>query len=64
MTQQSHKTYEEFAAAIDEQNKQLCTIRGLMDFKWARVRNKIAAAVSARAIVKPSASGAMSFALT
>jgi glutamate synthase domain-containing protein 2/glutamate synthase domain-containing protein 1/glutamate synthase domain-containing protein 3 len=59
--QNSYKTYEEFARTIDEQNRELCTIRGLMDFKWAKNPLPIEEVEPAAEIVKRFATGAMSF---
>jgi len=61
VTQNSYKTYEDFAATIDEQNRQLCTIRGLMDFKWAKSPLPIDDVEPAKDIVKRFATGAMSY---
>ncbi len=57
----SYETYEEFAAYVDNQNRQLCTIRGLMDFKWAGKPLPIEDVEPASEIVKRFATGAMSF---
>jgi glutamate synthase (NADPH/NADH) large chain len=57
----SYSTYEEFAAAVDEQSRQLCTIRGLMDFKWSSKPITIEDVEPAKDIVKRFATGAMSF---
>ncbi|MBI3680990.1 MAG: glutamate synthase large subunit [Acidobacteria bacterium] len=57
----SQATYEEFAAAIDEQNRQLCTIRGLMDLQWAPRPLPLEEVEPAREIVRRFATGAMSF---
>jgi glutamate synthase domain-containing protein 2/glutamate synthase domain-containing protein 1/glutamate synthase domain-containing protein 3 len=56
-----YETYEEFANAIDDQNRQLCTIRGLMDFKWASKPLPIEEVEPAEEIVRRFATGAMSF---
>ncbi len=60
-TTNSYATYEEFAQAIDEQNRQLCTIRGLMDFKWAKKPLSLDDVEPAADIVRRFATGAMSF---
>ncbi|MCS7025324.1 MAG: glutamate synthase large subunit [Bryobacteraceae bacterium] len=60
-TQNSYKTYEEFAQAIDDQSRTLCTIRGLMDFNWAKKPLAIEEVEPAAEIVKRFATGAMSF---
>jgi glutamate synthase (NADPH/NADH) large chain len=53
--------YQSFAAAINEQNERLLTIRGLMEFKWADAPLSLDRVESASAIVKRFATGAMSF---
>lgn len=55
------KTFEEFAALIDDQNKQLCTLRGLMDFRFAPEPIPLEEVEPAKDIVKRFATGAMSF---
>jgi glutamate synthase domain-containing protein 2/glutamate synthase domain-containing protein 3 len=57
----SYETYEEFAHLVDDQNKQLCNIRGLLDFKWARTPLPLDDVEPAKEIVKRFATGAMSF---
>src|SRR5947208_2787044 len=32
---QAYKTFQEYTDLIDRQNKDICTLRGLMDFQWA-----------------------------
>jgi glutamate synthase domain-containing protein 2/glutamate synthase domain-containing protein 1/glutamate synthase domain-containing protein 3 len=59
--QNRYETYEEYAKLIDEQNKKLCTLRGLMDFKWADKPLPIDEVEPAAEIVKRFATGAMSF---
>ncbi|MCZ2146573.1 MAG: glutamate synthase large subunit [Bryobacterales bacterium] len=59
--QNSYQTYEDYARIIDEQNRQLCTIRGLMDFKWSSRPVPLEEVEPAREIVKRFATGAMSF---
>jgi glutamate synthase (NADPH/NADH) large chain len=59
--QNSYGTYEEYARTIDEQNAQLCTLRGLMDFKYAEKPIAIEEVEAASEIVKRFATGAMSF---
>jgi glutamate synthase domain-containing protein 2/glutamate synthase domain-containing protein 1/glutamate synthase domain-containing protein 3 len=61
VTTNTYKTYEDFAQTIDEQNRQLCTIRGLMDFKWAKQPLSIDDVEPAKDIVRRFATGAMSF---
>ncbi|HUQ90394.1 MAG TPA: glutamate synthase large subunit [Bryobacteraceae bacterium] len=59
--QQSYKTYEEYAALIDEESRQFCTIRGLMDFNWSTRSLPLEEIEPAKDIVKRFATGAMSF---
>jgi len=54
-------TFEEYAALIDNQNKQKATLRGLMEFKEAETPLHIDEVESAKEIVKRFATGAMSF---
>ncbi len=61
VNQQSYKTYEEFAALVDEENRERRTIRGLMDFKWAARPIPIEDVEPAQEIVKRFATGAMSY---
>ncbi len=58
--QNSYKTYEEYAKLIDEQNRQLCTLRGLFKFKPAHPV-PLEEVEKAEEIVKRFATGAMSF---
>ncbi len=53
--------YEQYANHINRQNKQLCTLRGLMEFKWASQALPLEEVEPASEIVKRFASGAMSF---
>jgi len=57
----SWETYQEFAAHINDQNRHLCTLRGLMEFKWASKPLDISEVEPASEIVKRFATGAMSF---
>ena len=59
--QNRYATYEEYARLIDEQNKQLCTLRGLMDFQYAEAAIPLEEVEPASEIVKRFATGAMSF---
>ena len=54
-------TFQEFTDLIDKQNRDLCTLRGLMDFKTAKKPVPIEEVEPASAIVKRFATGAMSF---
>ncbi len=59
------ETFEEYAELIDQQNKHLCTLRGLMELKTAEEMGSKAIPLSevepAKEIVKRFATGAMSF---
>jgi glutamate synthase domain-containing protein 2/glutamate synthase domain-containing protein 1/glutamate synthase domain-containing protein 3 len=59
--QQSFESYQQFADHINHQNRQLCTIRGLMDFKFAEKPISIDDVEPASEIVRRFATGAMSF---
>ncbi|MBM3758632.1 MAG: glutamate synthase large subunit [Acidobacteria bacterium] len=59
--QNSYQTFEDYAKTIDQQNKHLCTLRGLMDFKYAEKPVPLEEVESAAEIVKRFATGAMSF---
>ncbi|MEZ5400678.1 MAG: glutamate synthase large subunit [Bryobacteraceae bacterium] len=54
-------TYQEYSRAIDDQSKQLCTLRGLMDFKYSPRPVPLEEVEPAKEIVKRFATGAMSF---
>jgi glutamate synthase domain-containing protein 2/glutamate synthase domain-containing protein 1/glutamate synthase domain-containing protein 3 len=55
------ETFEEFARLVDDQSKQLCTLRGLMEFKWADKPIPLEEVEPASEIVKRFATGAMSY---
>ena len=57
----SFKTFEEFSELIDKQNRDLCTLRGLMQLKNAKKPVPIEEVEPATEIVKRFATGAMSF---
>ncbi len=59
--QSSYEKFKEYAAEIDEQNRQLCTLRGLMKLKKAGKPVPLAEVEPAREIVKRFTTGAMSF---
>ena len=61
VTQQSHGSYQEYAGHINNQSRQLCTLRGLMDFKFAPQPLAIEEVEPAKEIVKRFATGAMSY---
>ena len=55
------ETFEEYAALIDGQNRDLCTLRGLMDLRLADRPLPLEEVEPASEIVKRFATGAMSF---
>jgi glutamate synthase domain-containing protein 2/glutamate synthase domain-containing protein 1/glutamate synthase domain-containing protein 3 len=57
----SYANYQEYADHINKQNKQLSTIRGLMEFKFAAEPLPLEEVEAASEIVKRFATGAMSF---
>ena len=57
----SFASYQEFADHINNQNRQLCTLRGLMDFRWAPSPLALDEVEPAAEIVRRFATGAMSF---
>ena len=59
--QQKFDTFEEYAELIDKQNRQMCTLRGLMEFKFADKPVPLEEVEPASEIVKRFATGAMSF---
>ncbi len=59
--QRSYETFQEYTALINEQNEQLCTLRGLMELKPASHPVPIEDVEPASEIVKRFATGAMSF---
>ncbi len=59
--QDKFETFEEYAELIDEQNRHMCTLRGLMDFKYADKPLPLSEIEPASEIVKRFATGAMSF---
>jgi len=58
---QGYATFQEYAALIDQQNKDLCTLRGLMVFREPERPVKLEEVEPASEIVKRFATGAMSF---
>jgi len=54
-------TFQEYTDLIDKQNRDLCTLRGLMELKAAKKPVPIEEVEPASAIVKRFATGAMSF---
>ncbi len=59
--QQSYATFQEYSKLIDEQNQELCTLRGLMQFKTIPRPIPLEEVEPASEIVKRFATGAMSF---
>src|SRR5258706_7174230 len=57
----SYKIFQEYAALINDQAKNLCTLRGLLDFKFAENPVPIEEVESIEAIVKRFKTGAMSY---
>ncbi|MGB9612208.1 MAG: glutamate synthase central domain-containing protein, partial [Bryobacteraceae bacterium] len=57
----SWETYQEFAEHINNQNRHLCTLRGLMEFRWSERPLDLSEVEPASEIVKRFATGAMSF---
>ncbi len=59
--QSSYETYKEFARAINDQSRRLCTLRGLMALRKGRRPIPLEEVEPASEIVKRFATGAMSF---
>jgi glutamate synthase domain-containing protein 2/glutamate synthase domain-containing protein 1/glutamate synthase domain-containing protein 3 len=59
--QQNYKTFKEFADLIDHQNRQLCTLRGLMEFRKPKKTVPLDEVEPSSEIVKRFVTGAMSF---
>jgi glutamate synthase domain-containing protein 2/glutamate synthase domain-containing protein 1/glutamate synthase domain-containing protein 3 len=59
--QSSYERFKEYAAEIDEQNRKLCTLRGLMKFKKSGKSVPIEEVEPAAEIVKRFTTGAMSY---
>ncbi len=58
---EGYSTFQEYAALIDQQNKDLCTLRGLMVLREPKRGVKLEEVEPASEIVKRFATGAMSF---
>jgi glutamate synthase (NADPH) large chain len=56
-----YKVFQEYTALIDDQSKQLCTLRGLMDFRAAAKPVRIDEVEPVEAILRRFKSGAMSY---
>jgi glutamate synthase domain-containing protein 2/glutamate synthase domain-containing protein 1/glutamate synthase domain-containing protein 3 len=54
-------TFQEYADLLDDQNRHLCTLRGLLKFKYADTPVPIEEVEPAKEIVKRFTTGAMSF---
>ena len=57
----SYKVFQEYAALINNQAANLCTLRGLLDFKWAEKPLPIEEVESVEDIVRRFKTGAMSY---
>ena len=57
----SYKAFKEYSALVNEQSKKICTLRGLLDFKFAPTPIPIDQVESVDAILKRFKSGAMSY---
>ncbi len=57
----SYKTFQEYAELVNSQAKNLCTLRGLLDFQWAEKPLPIEEVESVDSIVKRFKTGAMSY---
>ena len=61
VAQQNPQTFKEYTDLIDHKNRQLCTLRGLLEIKKSEHPIPIAEVEPAKEIVKRFATGAMSF---
>jgi glutamate synthase domain-containing protein 2/glutamate synthase domain-containing protein 1/glutamate synthase domain-containing protein 3 len=59
--QNSPATFQEYSDLLDEQNKHLCTLRGLFQLKYAETAISIDEVEPAKEIVKRFTTGAMSY---
>src|SRR5579871_6004346 len=57
----SYKTFQEYAELVNNQAKNLCTLRGLLEFKWAEKPLPIDEVESVEEIIKRFKTGAMSY---
>ena len=57
----SYKTFQEYAELVNNQSKNLCTLRSLLEFKWAEKPLPIEEVESVEEIVKRFKTGAMSY---
>jgi len=56
-----YKIFQEYTALVDDQSRQLCTLRGLMDFRAAAKPVRIEEVEPVEAILRRFKSGAMSY---
>ena len=59
--QQSYSTFQEYSRIMNDQSRQLCTLRGLLEFKKAGQPVPLEEVEPAKEIVKRFTTGAMSF---
>jgi glutamate synthase (NADPH/NADH) large chain len=59
--QDNYETYKEYAASVNDQARHLCTLRGLMNFRFSRKPVPLEEVEPAAEIVKRFTTGAMSF---
>jgi glutamate synthase domain-containing protein 2/glutamate synthase domain-containing protein 1/glutamate synthase domain-containing protein 3 len=57
----SYKVFKEYSALVDNQSNNLCTLRSLLDFKWAENAVPIEEVEPVESIVKRFKTGAMSY---
>src|SRR5436190_12250417 len=57
----SYKAFQEYASMVDDQSKQLCTLRGLLDFRAAAKPVRLDEVEPVEAILRRFKSGAMSY---
>ena len=58
---ESYETYKEFSRAADGEAEDLCTLRGLLDFKWAAEPIPLEEVEPVEAIMRRFCTGAMSY---
>ncbi len=56
-----YKVFKEYSGLVDNQSKNLCTLRGLLEMKWAKEPIPIEEVEPVESIVKRFATGAMSY---
>jgi glutamate synthase (ferredoxin) len=57
----SYKIFQEYSELVNNQSKNLCTLRGLLDFNWAEKPLPIDEVESVESLVKRFKTGAMSY---